>query len=240
MQAIDAADVLAVLQPPWIPKHETARRLRLRIGQVMKWAIAQGYRSDDPAGDAVGAALPRVDARPVHQRALPWPRFVERMQPRPRSSRSSSWWCARCAPARRAARSGRRSTSTIRSGPFPPQALGPTAGTASRCRTAPSKCSGRLPRSSAASWCSPPRPRDARSRSPRSATWSAPPASTPCRTASVRRSVTGRRRAPGAVGRSRTARHRSIHGAFAPKVNCPPKRVRSTHRVQNPVARRSR
>ena len=72
VHAIDAADLMAVLQPLWIPKHETARRLRLRIGQVMKWAIAQGYRSDNPAGDAVGAALPRVDARPVHQRALPY------------------------------------------------------------------------------------------------------------------------------------------------------------------------
>ena len=72
VHAIDAADLMAVLQPLWIPKHETARRLRLRIGQVMKWAIAQGHRGDNPAGDAVGAALPKVDARPVHQRALPY------------------------------------------------------------------------------------------------------------------------------------------------------------------------
>ena len=72
VHAIDTADLMAVLQPLWIPKHETARRLRLRIGQVMKWAIAQGYRTDNPAGDAVGAALPKVDARPVHQRALPY------------------------------------------------------------------------------------------------------------------------------------------------------------------------
>ena len=72
VHAINAADLMAVLQPLWIPKHETARRLRLRIGQVMKWAIAQGYRDDNPAGDAVGAALPKVDARPVHHRALPY------------------------------------------------------------------------------------------------------------------------------------------------------------------------
>ena len=71
VHAIDAADLMAVLQPLWIEKHETARRLRLRIGQVMRWAIGQGHRTDNPAGDAVGAALPKVDARPVHQRALP-------------------------------------------------------------------------------------------------------------------------------------------------------------------------
>ena len=72
VHAIDAADLMAVLEPLWIPKHETARRLRLRIGQIMKWAIAQGHRTDNPAGDAVGAALPKVDSRPVHQRALPY------------------------------------------------------------------------------------------------------------------------------------------------------------------------
>ena len=71
VHAIDAADLMAVLEPLWIAKHETARRLRLRIGQVMKWAIGQGHRADNPAGDAVGAALPKVEARPVHQRALP-------------------------------------------------------------------------------------------------------------------------------------------------------------------------
>ena len=71
VHAIDAADLMAVLAPLWIEKHETARRLRLRIGQVMKWAIGQGHRSDNPAGDAVGAALSKVEARPVHQRALP-------------------------------------------------------------------------------------------------------------------------------------------------------------------------
>ena len=37
------------------------------------------------------------------------------------------------------------------------------------------------------------------------------------------------RRAPGVVGRSRTDRSRSIHGAFAPNVNCPPNRGRSRH-----------
>ena len=35
------------------------------------------------------------------------------------------------------------------------------------------------------------------------------------------------RRAPGVIGRSRTGRCRSIHGAHAPKVNCPLKRGRS-------------
>ena len=41
------------------------------------------------------------------------------------------------------------------------------------------------------------------------------------------------RRAPGVVGRSGTGRPRSIHGAHAPKVNCPLKRGRSTTRVED-------
>ena len=72
VHAIDTADVMAVLMPIWTSKHETAKRVRHRISAVMRWAIAQGYRSDNPAGDALGAALPRVDAPQAHFRALPY------------------------------------------------------------------------------------------------------------------------------------------------------------------------
>ena len=37
----------------------------------MKWAIAQGYRSDNPAGDTLTAALPKRSSPVRHQRALP-------------------------------------------------------------------------------------------------------------------------------------------------------------------------
>ena len=36
---------------------ETARRVRQGIGAVMKWAVAMGYRPDNPAGDGLGQAL---------------------------------------------------------------------------------------------------------------------------------------------------------------------------------------
>ena len=71
--AIRSGDVLAVLAPIWNEKRETARRVRQRIGAVMKWAVAQGYRDDNPAGDAITAALPRGGgAGRKHQRALPY------------------------------------------------------------------------------------------------------------------------------------------------------------------------
>ena len=65
------ADVLAILTPIWHDKPETARRVRQRIGAVMKWAVAMGYRPNNPAGDALGQALGRQRAVVQHMRALP-------------------------------------------------------------------------------------------------------------------------------------------------------------------------
>ena len=68
---ITSQDVMTLLVPIWTEKRETARKLRQRIGAVMKWAVAQGYRADNPAGDAIGAALPKNGHGTRHQRALP-------------------------------------------------------------------------------------------------------------------------------------------------------------------------
>lgn len=68
---ITAADVLAVLQPIWLEKPETARRVRQRIGTVLKWAIAKGWRLDDPT-QAVTQALPKHDRTVKHRLALPY------------------------------------------------------------------------------------------------------------------------------------------------------------------------
>ncbi len=68
---ITTADVLEVLTPIWATKNVTARRVRQRIGVVMKWAMAQGLRQDNPAGDAINAALPRNGLAKKHMKALP-------------------------------------------------------------------------------------------------------------------------------------------------------------------------
>jgi len=68
---VAAADVLGVLQPIWLEKPETARRVRQRIGLVMKWAIAQGWRLDNPA-DAIAQALPKQTAPKKHRKSLPY------------------------------------------------------------------------------------------------------------------------------------------------------------------------
>ena len=64
---VTTADVLAILTPIWHEKSQTARRVRQRIGAVMKWAVARGYRPDNQAGDALG----RQQAVVQHIRALP-------------------------------------------------------------------------------------------------------------------------------------------------------------------------
>ena len=71
VNAVTGTDVMAVLLPIWTTKTETAGRVRRRIGAVMKWAVAQGYRTDNPAGDAISAALPNNNAKITHRQALP-------------------------------------------------------------------------------------------------------------------------------------------------------------------------
>ena len=70
VDAVTTADIMAVLLPIWSTKRVTAGRMRQRIGAVMKWAVAQGYRDDNPAGDAISAALPKAAVRQQHMRAL--------------------------------------------------------------------------------------------------------------------------------------------------------------------------
>ena len=65
---VGSAHVMSALLPIWLSKPETARRVRQRIGTVMKWAIAQGWRTDNPAL-AVVEALPRQDTTKKQNRA---------------------------------------------------------------------------------------------------------------------------------------------------------------------------
>lgn len=71
VQDITTADVLAVLMPIWTTIPETARRVRQRIGTVLKWAIAQGWRPDNPA-ENISQALPKVSKAQKHRKALPY------------------------------------------------------------------------------------------------------------------------------------------------------------------------
>jgi integrase len=72
IDAVTSADVLSALSPIWNSHPETARRVKQRIGTVMKWAMANGWRSDNPA-EAITKALPKHDRSKVqHRQALPY------------------------------------------------------------------------------------------------------------------------------------------------------------------------
>ena len=77
---VTTADVLQILTPIWHDKPETARRVRQRLGAIMKWAVAMGYRPDNPAGDALGQALGRQGDVVTHMRALPHGEVAEAIQ----------------------------------------------------------------------------------------------------------------------------------------------------------------
>ena len=68
--ALQATDVLAVVMPIWLEKHTTADRVLRRISTVLKWAVAEGLRRDDPC-PAVRAALPRKKSVAKHHRSIP-------------------------------------------------------------------------------------------------------------------------------------------------------------------------
>lgn len=76
---VTTADVLGALQPIWLKKPETARRVRQRIGQVMKWAVAKGWRQENPA-ETISQALPKQTKPKTARKALPYQEVGEFIQ----------------------------------------------------------------------------------------------------------------------------------------------------------------
>ena len=70
VDSITASDSLAVLEPIWTEKPETASRVRQRMETVMDWAVTHGYRLDNPAGRALLKVLPPVKRLKRHHAAL--------------------------------------------------------------------------------------------------------------------------------------------------------------------------
>ena len=81
--------VMAVLLPIWNDKRETARRVKQRISAICRWAVAQGYRNDDPAGVVIDAALPRNGVKRRPMPALPYDEVADCIAKVRGSSRAS-------------------------------------------------------------------------------------------------------------------------------------------------------
>ncbi len=65
-------DVLKILTPLWTTRPETARRLRQKMRQTFRWAMAHGHIENNPAGEMIDGALPKLPAVKAHLRALPY------------------------------------------------------------------------------------------------------------------------------------------------------------------------
>lgn len=80
---IGTPEVLRALAPIWLPKPETARRVRQRIGTVLDYAKAAGYRSGGNPVEGIAKALPRQPDRRDHHAAMPYTEvagFIGRLQ----------------------------------------------------------------------------------------------------------------------------------------------------------------
>ena len=82
---IHLAEIELVLQPIWLDKAETARRIRGRIERVLDWAITHKYRAgDNPArwSGWLDTVLPAQKAKVRHYATLPYgelPDFMARL-----------------------------------------------------------------------------------------------------------------------------------------------------------------
>jgi integrase len=82
---IGRPDILRVLQPVWLKKPETARRLRQRLKFIFDWAKAHNLCTGDNPVEGVDKVLPRQTDEVEHMRALAiddMPAFVAKLRAR--------------------------------------------------------------------------------------------------------------------------------------------------------------
>ena len=80
VDAITSADILAALNPNWLTRPETSRRVLQRVRVVFEWCKAQGYRTDDNPTQGLTKVLPKQRVAKGHHAALPYqdlPAFVQ-------------------------------------------------------------------------------------------------------------------------------------------------------------------
>ncbi|MYB89199.1 MAG: tyrosine-type recombinase/integrase [Proteobacteria bacterium] len=68
---VNTGQVMDILLPLWNDKQCTAKKVRQRTSKVFRWAIAHGHRLDDPAGEALRAAMPAITKKVKHFKAQP-------------------------------------------------------------------------------------------------------------------------------------------------------------------------
>jgi integrase len=85
IEEIRRPDVVDVLDPIWRTRHETARKLKIRLAQVIDFATDRGWYADGNPARGKIRSLETFDHEPNHMAALPWqdvPAFMERLAER--------------------------------------------------------------------------------------------------------------------------------------------------------------
>jgi integrase len=72
VDTIEAQDLLAILQPLWLDKHETGRRVRQRLATVLDYAFSQGWRPAETPMRAISRGLPKRTKAVKHFEAMPY------------------------------------------------------------------------------------------------------------------------------------------------------------------------
>ncbi len=67
---IEGPAIRDVLAPIWLEKPETARRVRQRIGVVLDWSYAKGFRSTEAPMRSLARGLPRQPKKSAHFAAM--------------------------------------------------------------------------------------------------------------------------------------------------------------------------
>ncbi|MBL4928918.1 tyrosine-type recombinase/integrase [Tabrizicola sp. KVB23] len=85
VEDIRRPDVVSVLEPIWRSHHETARKVKIRVAQVIDYATDRGlYHEANPARGVI-RSLETFEHIPKHMPALPWrqlPAFIAQLQAR--------------------------------------------------------------------------------------------------------------------------------------------------------------
>ena len=72
VSTIGVVDVRKALEPIWIGKHETARKIKQRIEAVFDWARAEGHYGPENPARGIKRALKPQPRNPTHLAAMPW------------------------------------------------------------------------------------------------------------------------------------------------------------------------
>ncbi|MEH6714814.1 tyrosine-type recombinase/integrase [Parasphingorhabdus flavimaris] len=87
---IEGPVIRDVLSPIWLDKPETARRVKQRIGVVLDWSYANGFRSTEAPLRSVGRGLPKQPKKDGHFAAMPYeevPAFLQSLRSKQNVSR---------------------------------------------------------------------------------------------------------------------------------------------------------